>query len=93
MIILKKLISNIWFWIGLVIAVLVALLGSEKAKRKLAEINLFKVDLDGKLSLSKQRSEYINADIKKERELRPTQPQKADELKPNEVEDFWNKKS
>lgn len=89
---LKKLASNVWFWVAIVITTLVALLGNETARRKLAELQLFKSVLDGKVALSDQKLEGIKSDIESE-ETNQAQLKKQEpgDLKPNEVEDFYKK--
>ena len=94
MAILKKLASNIWFWVGLVVTVLIALLGNEEAKNTLLALKLGKAQLDGKVAVSEEKSAELEAKEQAEEDLQANlKPEVAKQLSPKDVQDFWNKKS
>ncbi len=94
MAILKKLASNIWFWIGIAFTVLIAILGNERARNALLVLKLGKSELDGKVALSEEKQAELEAKEQAEEELQANlKPEKAKQLSPKDVENFWNKKS
>ncbi len=95
---MKKILSNIWFWVVAAFSVLLVMLGMEKSKRGRAELGLLKAETDGKDAVLEEKKNQAETDIKKEEELqdklsKELEAKKNENLTKEEILKFWNKKS
>ena len=93
---MKKLLTNIWFWIGVAFSVLLLILGSEKARRKLAELKLFGAILEGKDAVLEEKRSQVKDDLETEKVNEANLNEELKSVKKEATEqekiDFWNKR-
>lgn len=93
---LKKLASNVWFWIGIVVAVLLAILGHEQSKNKVLGLQLFQALFNNKNQKLEDNVKKTESDINTEKKIQQQLQQNREESKnksqsPSDEEKFWNK--
>lgn len=95
---IKSIVSKVWFWVGALVAVLLAMVGYERSKRKRAELKLVQKELDAHDAVVEHKREQNQAEMALERQHQDGLRKQLEDsktpskLSPAEIEAFWAKK-